>query len=85
MLAIYGYGKMKHVSSQKMENAIIIVLIGILFLFYLWTASTSYGLGKMSFRFGFAEEDPYNLLSDALIKGSLSLLGRPRSRAHVPF
>lgn len=77
MLAIYGYGKMKHVSSQKMENAIIIVLIGILFLFYLWTASTSYGLGKMSFRFGFAEEDPYNLLSDALIKGSLSLLGRP--------
>jgi len=77
LLAIYGYGRMKHVSSQKVENAIIILLIAIFFLFYLWTASTSYGLGKMSFRFGSAEEDPYNLLSDALIKGSLSLLVRP--------
>jgi len=77
LMAVYIYRVSRRFRSDSMENVIVASLLATIFLFYLWTASTSYAVGKTSFRFGFDEEDPYNLLSHAMMKGSLSLLIQP--------
>jgi hypothetical protein len=51
----------------------LIVAAGLLFAFYLWTASAGLPLG-----FGEPQDRPYNLLTQALLRGQLHIAVEPR-------
>lgn len=57
-----------------LQKTAIGIYLGIVFVFYLWTASSS----GNPFRFGQRSRGYYNLLSDAFLAGRVSLLVEPK-------